>query len=240
MPAMLIASVIPPGGWHISLGVACGATYACAMAGLLLAALCWMVWHLAPHNISMLAFEKEAIAHGEWWRLWTAHFTHFSHAQLIINSAMLTVAGLIAGRYTKIWQLIFSLLTAMPIIAGLLLLTSPHLLFFRGATGIAAMMWVLAAWFLLVEEKRFSWRYWVGLCFLLLFTGKAGMEGLILLSPDSHRMSGFQAAWLAQLYGALLGMAFFNGLHQLHMTRNEKNPQYRGPYERLPERRRSK
>jgi len=209
------------------------------MAGILFAALCWVVWHLSPHNISILAFEKDAIMHGQWWRLWTSHFTHFYHTQLLINSAVLTIAGVIAGHYAKTWQLLLSMLAAMPMMTGLLLLTSPHLLFFRGAIGMAAMMWMLATWFLLVEERRFSWGYWMGLFFLLLFVGKVGIEGLILLSPDAKRFVGFQIAWMMQLYGALLGLAFFNGLHQIHMTRQGKNPQYRGPYKNMPPRHRS-
>jgi len=208
------------------------------MAGILFAVLCWAVWHLAPHNIAVLAFEKEAIAHGEWWRLWTAHFTHFNYSQLIINSAVLAITGLIAGHYAKIWQLTLSLLAAMPIMTGLLLLTSPHLIFYRGAFGIAAMMWMLATWFLLVEEKRFSWGYWLGLVCLLLFVGKVSVEGLILFSPHAKHFAGFQAAWLMQFYGALLGLAFFNGLHQIYMTKYGKNPQYRGPYDSMPRRHR--
>jgi len=208
------------------------------MTGILFAILCWAVWHLAPHNISMLAFEKEAIVHGQWWRLWTAHFTHFNYFQLIINSIVLAVAGLIIEHYAKAWHLALSLLVAMPMMTGLLLLTSPHSLFFRGAFGIAAMMWMLATWFLLVEEKRFSWGYWLGLICLLLFVGKVGIEGLILLSPDVRHFTVFQTAWLVQFYGALLGLAFFNGLHQVHKTNQGKNPQYRGPYETMPKRHR--
>jgi len=93
----------------------------------------------------------------------------------------------------------------MPIMTGLLLVSSPQLLFYHGATGIAAMMWMLAAWFLICESKRFSLGFWLGLFSLLLFAAKAGL-------------------------------AFFNGLHQLHLTKTGDNPQYRGPYTNKPNR----
>jgi len=138
--------------------------------------------------------------------------------------------------YVKAWQLMLSVLLAMPMMTGLLLLTSPHVLSFRGASGIAAMMWMLVTWFLLVEEKRFSWGYWLGLILLVLFLAKAGIEGMILLSPNGNHFAGFHVAWLLQAYGALLGLAFFNGLHQIHMTSRGKNPHYRGPYATRPKR----
>jgi len=206
------------------------------MLGILFAALCWSIWYLEPHNISMLAFDKDAIMHGEWWRLWTAHFTHFKYSQLVMNSAVMAVMGLIAGRFAKLWQIALSFLIAMPIITGLLLVTTPHLLLYRGSSGIAAMMWMLATWFLIVESKRFSLGYWLGLLFLLLFAAKAIMEGLMLFSPAYRHFSGLSIAWLVQIYGTLTGLAFFNGLHQIHVTTTGDNPQYRGPYAKKPNR----
>jgi len=184
----------------------------------------------------MLAFEQEAIMQGEWWRLWTAHFTHFKHSQLVINSAVIAVMGIIAGRFAKTWQIALVFLIAMPIMTGLLLVTTPHLLFYRGATGIAAMMWMLATWFLIGESRRFSLGFWLGLFFLLLFAAKAGLEGLMLLSPSYRHFTGLGIAWLVQFYGMLAGLAFFNGLHQLHLTKTGDNPQYRGPYANKPNR----
>lgn len=206
------------------------------MIGILFAVLAWAVWQLSPHNISMLAFEKEAIIHGEWWRLWTAHFTHFKYNQMFTNAGILAVMGIIAGRFTKPWLLLLCFIIAMPIMTGLLLVTTPHLLFYRGAFGITAMMWMIATWFLIVESKRFSLGYWLGQVFLLLFIAKSGMEGLLLLSTSARHSSGLNIAWLVQFYGTLTGLAFFNGLHQLHITKSGANPQYRGPYKTMPPR----
>jgi len=205
------------------------------MFGILLVALIWGASNLSPHNLAVLSFEKEAIIHGEWWRMWSAHLAHHSHTQLLINCGVLAVAGVIAERFARAHEIAICFLIAMPIMTGLLLITTPHLQFYRGATGIAAMMWMLAAWFLIVENKRRSLGYWLGATLMLLFVAKAGMEGMILLSPR-HHPSGLQIAWLIQCYGALLGVAFFNGLHQAHLTRSGDNPQYRGPYQQLPER----
>ncbi len=213
------------------------------MAGLLFAVLCWAVWYLSPHNVALLAFDKEAIAAGEWWRLWTAHFTHFKFSQLILNSAVIALMGLMLARFTKLWQVLLSLLIAMPIMTGLLLLLMPDLIAYRGAFGVTAMMVMMAVWFLIVEDKRFSLAYWLGLMMLLLFVAKVGLETWLMLSHADHhvgglfvnglfvnglRMSGLHADWLVQCFGILLGLAFFNALHQIYATRTAKNKHYRG------------
>jgi len=206
------------------------------MLGILFALACWGVWYLTPHHIATLAFEKDAIIHGEWWRLWTAHFTHVHYAQMVTDVGVLAVAGLIAGRFVKAWQLGLVMLIAMPVMTGLLFILMPHLLFFRGAIGIAAMLWMIATWFLIVESERFSLGYWLGIIFLLLFIGKVGMESLMLLEHTNHHAASLKVAWLVQFFGTLLGLTFFNALHQIHLTRSGDNPQYRGPYAEQPKR----
>jgi len=232
-PAMIIPQIIPQ---LIQIAVIVSRPYPCAMTGILFAILFWAAWHLSPHNISMLAYEKEAIIGGEWWRLWSAHLTHFTHTQVMINSIIIAISGIIAERFAHPLQIALCCLIAMPVMTGLLLVTTPHVLFFRGASGVTAMMWMIAVWFMIVESKRFSLGYWLGFFLLLLFIAKAGMEGLMLLSPSASHFAGLNIAWLIQCYGALMGLAFFNGLHQLHLTKSGDNPHYIGPYTKQPNR----
>ncbi|MFQ5519058.1 MAG: hypothetical protein ACE5E3_03555 [Mariprofundus sp.] len=207
------------------------------MVGLLFAAACWALWYQSPQDVSQLAFERELIMDGEWWRLWTAHLTHHKQSQLIINTVGIAVMGLIAERFARFWQIGLSLLVAMPVMTGLLLMTVPELLLYRGAAGVAAMFWMLGVWFLLVEEKRFSLGYWLGFLFLLVFVAMLGMEGFALFTAPPGHFSGLKIAMLEQFYGILVGLALFNALHQIHMTKKGSNPNYRGPYEKPPERR---
>jgi len=194
----------------------------------LFAALCWLVWYLSPQNVSLLVFDKEAIEAGQWWRLWTAHITHFNYSQLISTSVVIAVMGLILGRFSKVWQLLLSLLIAMPIMTGLLLLLRPELMIFRGAFGVVAMMVMMTVWFLILENKRFSLGYWIGLMILLLFVAKLGLETWVMMLPSKGHFSAMHVAWLVQCIGVLLGLAFFNALHQTYSTRIGKHAHYRG------------
>jgi len=198
------------------------------MVGVVFALACWAVWYLSPQNISLLVFDKEAIAAGEWWRLWSAHLTHSKYSQLLMNSGIIAVMGLLIGRFTTIWHMLLSLLVAMPIITGVLLVVMPGLMLYRGAFGIAAMLAMMGVWFLILESKRFSLGYWLGMLLLLLFVAKVGMETMMLLSASGGRFAALPVAWMVQCFGILLGLAFFNGLHQIHATRTAKNKHYRG------------
>jgi len=198
------------------------------MVGFLFAVLCWLTWYLSPHNLSLLVFNKEAIEAGQWWRLWTAHLTHFSFSELILNSSMIALVGLMLGRFVKSWSLVLSLLIAMPMMTGLLLLLRPDLIHYRGAFVVADMMLMMAAWFLILENKTFSLGYWIGLIMLLLFVAALGLEIWMMIFPARGHSSGSHVVWLVQCIGVLLGLAFFNALHQSYSTRIGKHAHYRG------------
>ncbi len=198
------------------------------MVGLLFAALCWGVWYSSPQTVALLVFDHEAIVAGEWWRLWSAHLTHSSYSQLMLNSALIALMGLMLVRFCKAWQLLLSLLIAMPIMTGLLLLLMPELSDYRGAVGVTAMMVMMAVWFLILESKRFSLGYWLGVMLLLLFVAKVGLETWMMLSHASNHGGGLHVIWLVQGLGILLGLAFFNALHQSYSTRVGKHAHYRG------------
>ncbi|WP_167631445.1 hypothetical protein [Mariprofundus ferrooxydans] len=198
------------------------------MTGMFFAVACWGFWYMSPHHVAMLAYDHDAIVSGEWWRLWTAHLVHLRYRDLLINSGMLFLFGLLSVRFTRLWQEILSFAVAMPIITGLLLITSPHTLLYRGAFGIAAMTTMVACWFLILENKRFSLGYWLGCLFLLLFVAKVGLDGLAVLSISQSSRATAGVAWMVEIYGTLTGLAFFNALHQGKITRAGNNPQYWG------------
>ncbi len=194
------------------------------MIGVLFAIACWALFFLSPHNVSMLVLDKHTIATGEYWQLWTAQLTHFKFSQLVVNSIIIVMAGLIVERFAKTHQVIVSLLIAMPLMAGLVLLMTPGLTAYRGASGVAAVLAIMAVWFLILETKRFSWGYWAGIVLLLLFVAKIVMETLVLFSFSSGLL-GMRADWLMQCAGLLIGLVAFNALHQIHTTKTDNQKQ---------------
>ena len=200
------------------------------MIGLLFALVCWALFFLSSHNLSVLVLDRETIATGAYWQLWTAQLTHFTLSQLIINSTIIAVMGLIIERFVRVYQVILSLLVAMPLMSGLVLLLMPNLTAYRGASGVAAVLVIMAVWFLILETKRFSLGYWAGVALLLLFLIKLAREAWLLFSPSvSHQMTTMRVDWLVQCAGVLIGLVAFNALHQIHTTKvhNEKQKRRR-------------
>jgi len=210
------------------------------MMGVLFAIACWVFWYMSPHHAGLLAYDHNAIVAGEWWRLWTAHLVHLQYHDLLINSGLLLLFGLLTVRFTRCWQEAICFAVAMPIMTGLLLILSPHTLFYRGAFGIAAMAAMIACWFLILESKRFSPACWLGCLLALLFAAKVGLDGLAILTLSHAAKAAAGIPWMMQLFGTLAGLAFFNALHQERLTRAGDNPQYRGdapsPRQRPPRR----
>ncbi|RLL52858.1 hypothetical protein D8Y20_06310 [Mariprofundus sp. EBB-1] len=189
------------------------------MIGVVFALACWALFFLAPHNISTMDLNREAIAGGEYWRLWTAQLTHYKLYPLIMNSVIIAVMGLVVRRFAKEYQVALSLLIAMPAMTGLMFIMVPGFTVYRGAFGVAAVIAMMGIWFLILETRRFSLGYWAGIALFLLFVSKVGMETMAVFSPlHAHPLLSVRMDWLMQCIGVLIGLMVFNALHQIHVT----------------------
>lgn len=161
-----------------------------------------------------MVFERDALIEGEWWRLWTAHLTHFTLSQLIVDSGIIAILGYVVQRYLKSVYLLTSILLSMPVISGLIFWLVPDLSVYRGASAIGAMLWMLASTHFLYECKMYSVNFWLGVLFLLALPLKISGEALSLLPVISELNHGVQIAWQAHLFGALTGIVIFS-VHKL-------------------------
>ena len=86
---------------------------------------------------------RQAVAEGQLWRLWTGQFCHWSVLHLAGNLAAAVAICVIAGRPIRSW------FTALPLVAPLLslflLVAVPGLERYRGLSGLVAMLVVGAA-----------------------------------------------------------------------------------------------
>lgn len=162
------------------------------LAGLLLAA------NLLPGEA--MEFNRQAVADGQLWRLWTGQFCHWSLLHLAGNLAAMAAIWVIVGRPLIRW------LAVMPIVAPLLslflLAFAPALERYRGLSGLVALLVVGAA-----VEGGF-----VGRLLAAAYLAKLGFDALTsassLLLPD-----GITLAWSAHLGGLLLGLGTAGWLH---------------------------
>ena len=104
---------------------------ACLAAGLV---------ELAPQ----FAYDRAGILAGEIWRLWTGHLVHFSAQQLVVDVSALLLAGWLVERERGTGFTAGVVLLGMPAISIALLLASPQLHEYRGASGVVVLLALVA------------------------------------------------------------------------------------------------
>jgi len=188
---------------------------------MLFAFACWAVWSLSPAHIELLAYDRQAILDGEWWRLWSSHLTHYSRLQLIADSTALFFLGLILQYYIRFLHLLIGLAFAMPLMMWLLLVFVPEVQMYRGATGVAAMCWMISSWFLIVESRFLSLKFWTGYLLLSILLVKITVEGLAVWTSYAIASVDLITTWKVQAFGGLLGIALFNAYDRIYLGRRK-------------------
>jgi rhomboid family GlyGly-CTERM serine protease len=156
-----------------------------------------------------LIFRRELIEAGEWWRLATGHWVHFSFSHLFWNGALIGIAGsLLETTDLRRWRR--CLACSLGILGPGILLLAPGLSTYAGLSGIAAAFLTTLALSRL-EQKTGPAGLWYGL--LLALPLKIGLEAA-LASPLVATFSdaGIRALPQAHLLGMIAGgLAFVAG-----------------------------
>jgi rhomboid family GlyGly-CTERM serine protease len=150
-------------------------------------ALLAVVLHTIPAAYDALILSRASFAAGEWWRLWSGHWIHFSFSHLVWDVVMVTVcAWAIEVRDRK--ALCMILLAAPPFISTAVLKLAPDLRMYAGLSGLATALMVFAG-FMLSREER--WRV-IGLAMIAAMSLKLMMDamevqpGLVSLGKGAH------------------------------------------------------
>ena len=173
-----------------------------------------VLWCVAPAFIgwllpaagSTLLYDRGAILDGQWWRLWTGHWLHFSPSHLGWNVAVLAGAGGWLERLRP-GSLPRFVLVAAPLLSAGLLAFAPDMPTYGGLSGLGAGVVVL----LILEQLRRSTTsraWWFGALALV------GLKfGLDAWSPSplfaSFGTNAVRVSSLAHILGALAAMALF-------------------------------
>ncbi|WP_332852045.1 rhombosortase [Duganella sp. S19_KUP01_CR8] len=97
----------------------------------------------------LLEFDRHALLAGQLWRLWTGHLVHYSMRHALIDFAVVLAAAVIvvhlsASPAAGMRRLLAALGLGAPFISLGMLAVAPNCLYYRGASGIAAMLVVMA------------------------------------------------------------------------------------------------
>ena len=105
-------------------------------------------------DISYLAYNRDAIAKGDYWRLITGHFIHLNHMHLLLNMLGVGMVLMLFDHLLAIWQWIVVLLASALIISLLIYLNLPQVQAYVGLSGVIHTIYVLGTLQLLNQPKE--------------------------------------------------------------------------------------
>lgn len=168
----------------------------------------------APGASDWMVYDRTAVAEGQWWRVVTGHFIHYSWPHLANNLlALVPAAWLVETRYPK--DGLPLVLGASVVIGVALLIGESGIAEFRGASGVAMALLGYFALRGLHEHPR--WRVVCMLALVLLCAKLVAEAAGWRLKDWQH--DGFASVWLSHVAGALVGGA----LYLRHAYRTDPN-----------------
>ncbi|HYC71528.1 MAG TPA: rhombosortase [Opitutaceae bacterium] len=173
--------------------------------------------HLWPQAASALRFERDAIGAGEWWRLWSGHWVHFSAPHLFWDALVLGLAGTWL-EHRRRGLLAWHLLATAPAVSLLLLGLEEDMRVYGGLSGLGVGAIVLLALTELVSDREHR-AWWIAL--LALVAAKIGAEAATA-SPWFALEPGIRLSAWAHPAGALSGLLVFAALRLARSVRRTR------------------
>lgn len=182
---------------------------------LALVSLCLALVFLPEGLGEPMSYNREAILSGEWWRLWTGHFVHFTSMHAWTNCVLLFLLTVALGRIGP-WRLVLGLFVVGPVaISFALMILVPEMVAYRGASALAALLLAVCAGHAFEKARGMS-------AFLLGMLLVAWSAKLFLEVTDGTNFSnlptGIHVAWQAHIAGILMGIAVCVAMKRMRKT----------------------
>lgn len=172
-----------------------------APVSLLLAIACIGLSFIPDAAQQLLAYDRNAIFAGELWRLWTGHLVHFSHTHALIDGIVLYAMASLAEQAFGSRSLAWAVALAALVISLVLLAFVPALLEYRGASGIAVLVAVMAFSSVWYDERSHAFVMLIAAAYAL----KTLVDSLSLAPSSTVLPLGVNVAWQAHVCGAVVG-----------------------------------
>ena len=182
------------------------------------AALIVYVW---PSLADGLVYERQTILEGQWWRLLTAPFVHFSFSHFFWDTLVFCIAGWMIEKsgYPKFWAVcIFA-----SIFPGLFyLMAAPELERYGGLSGLAtgAVVYLCLCRCRKIGKDRIIWITMLGIMGLKIIVEAAIGQSLFVHAgsikfrnlPSAH-VFGFTGAVIVWLWSQMLNQLSMKNIH---------------------------
>ena len=147
-----------------------------------------------------LAYNRDALEAGEFWRLLTGHFVHLSLTHVLLNLAGLALVVWIVGHAFSWSQWLFVMFVSIVIIDAGFWFLSPELAWYVGISGL--LNGILAAGLVIGVAERDPGSVVLAVVVLAKLTWEQAVGHL----PGSESTSGGDVVVIAHIYGAAGGL----------------------------------
>ena len=159
----------------------------------------------APDSlVREFALNRTAVRTGEWWRLWTAHLVHFSPRHALFDAGAALLLGRVAETFLGKRDVAMALLLGAPLLSIAMLLILPNLMDYRGASGLATLLGVMAGVGLWHSRPKFRAPT---ACLGVLFLAKVASDAFGVPMTLTNLPTNVSIAWQVHLIGVALGLA---------------------------------
>jgi len=159
--------------------------------------------HVLPEPVTAeLQFVRAGLAHGQWWRLFTGHLTHFGANHLAWDVAAFLTLGWCCESQSRT-RTVLTLIVASPSIAIALWICQPQFEIYRGLSGLDCALFGMLATYLCRSRQCISKS--IGVLALLGVGAKSGWE-IATASPFFASGNDYAPVPLAHVIGLASGI----------------------------------
>ena len=150
--------------------------------------------------IQQLRYDAAAISEHQYWRLFSAHFTHLGWSHLWLNIAGLMLAFIFFASCVSTRYWVFSFFVSSLLISTLIYFFNPEIRWYVGLSGVLHTLFIVGG----VADIRV--RKWEGISFTVIILAKVIYEQIAGPLPGSEEAAGGAVLVDAHFYGAMIGL----------------------------------
>ncbi len=169
-----------------------------------------LVLPLMGDAVGILEYNRFAITHGQWWRLVSQHWCHWSADHLFFDALAFAVLGLWAVHINLKETVLSLVISSLAISVGLFWL-QPEMIVIRGLSGLDCALFGVVIVHVIRQAQHESDRFWfvVGWFALLSFVAKTAYE---LITHHTVFMDSVAAGIVALPLAHLIGFGVGAGV----------------------------
>ena len=177
--------------------------------GFVLVALVALLFQCHPGWRSSLLYDHAAIAHGEWWRVWSGHLVHFGWPHFVADTGLFLILGFILGQTQhRLFPVVLLLLPA--VISAAIYFFAPGMHRYGGLSAVDLALLLFVAG----QGWQHNWKDWFWPAVLAIYVGEIIFESTLgkgqgggLIRFDDPEVHVATSAHIAAAACALLMLA---------------------------------